>query len=211
MFSATRCRQRIFCERRFHCCWVKAPILPDAASFLKAGKKCTDCWLSPFVRVLWMNWPLVLSKTDFFTIHSPPDIPWNPGCPEVRVLWCLCCTSGQCPALHGHCGEELGKFLSSSSPTCSELISGAGSLLNFELFPASGLQATLALLNPISFPNSSLIIYLIFSLCLTRDTPRADFFSTDPLCCSTLPLKNLSYFPEVPQQLLGFTKWLKHP
>lgn len=28
-----------FCERQFHCCWVKAPIMPNTASFLKTAKK----------------------------------------------------------------------------------------------------------------------------------------------------------------------------
>lgn len=118
MQAEFRCRQRFFCERRFHCCWVRAPILPDAASFLKAGKKCTDCWLFPFVRVLCMNWPLVLSKTDFFTIHPPLGIAWNLGFPEVRDRCFGVCAAPLDSAQHSMVTvvEELGeKFLREAS------------------------------------------------------------------------------------------------
>lgn len=67
-------------------------------------------------------------RTDFFTIHSPLDILWSPGCPEVRG-WCF----AVCAAPLGSAQlsmvtvvEELAeKFLSAapSSHTRSEQLS----------------------------------------------------------------------------------------
>lgn len=70
--------RRVFCERRFHCCRVKAPILPDAASFLKAAKKRLVHRLLAFSLCMCPVNELascfVCIRVDFLTVHSPLEI-----------------------------------------------------------------------------------------------------------------------------------------
>lgn len=81
-----------FCERRFHCCWVKAPILPDAASFLKAAKRRVVYRLLAFSLCMCpvneLASCLICIKMDFLPVHSPLGITRNLGFPEVRD-WCF--------------------------------------------------------------------------------------------------------------------------
>ena len=129
MQAEFRCRQRFFCERRFHCCCVKALILPDTASFLKAAKKRLVYRLLAFSLCICPVNELcscfICIKMDFLTIPSPLGTIWTPEFPE-GIHWCFgvyaasldsvqrfassddCCAGGT-----EEQGEE--KFLSQSS------------------------------------------------------------------------------------------------
>lgn len=61
------------------------------------------------------------------------------------ALWPAPSSRGGCA---GGAGRGVLSFIISHTLCPAELISGGGSLLNLELFPAPGLEAALALLNP---------------------------------------------------------------
>lgn len=61
----------------------------------------------------------------------------------------------------------------------------------------SGLEGTLALLNPISFPNASLIINHFFSPCLTKDTPsQSRFLQPRPAALLNSASEKLKLLPQ---------------
>lgn len=68
----------IFYKRQFHCCWIKAPILPHAASFLTAAqKRLVYRLLASFLCICLVDGLascFICIRVDFLTINSPLGI-----------------------------------------------------------------------------------------------------------------------------------------